>query len=67
MADKYNILMMTMNEKGGLQVFFRKQQGGNFSSTLRVGDLGLNLTCNGIGMGIFVTREDNVSICNNSK
>ena len=64
------ILMMTMNEKGGLQVFFRKQQGGNFSSTLRVGDLGLNLTCNGVGfvgMGIFVTREDNVSICNNSK
>ena len=51
-------------------MFFRKQQGGNFSSTLRVGDLGLNLTCNGVGfvgMGIFVTREDNISICNNSK
>ena len=56
-------------EKGGLQVFFRRQQGGNFSSTLHVRDLGLNetnLTCEGVrfvDMAIFETRKDNVSIC----
>ena len=52
-------------EEGGFQVTFRRAPGGKFTSSLHVGDLGLNgtnITCEGVYLTVLI-EPPTTTIC----